>query len=127
MAVQSKEIFIVMGASRTGKGTLLAALHGVKMKYFRKDKTDRTFSDLEVTKQAAGNAFMAPVDDDGMPEVNSIISHKHNSHTLGPKFVPGSPNYPQDYSALQNIYSVDYPGLFESKGPELDISMQLTL
>ena len=58
---------------------------------------------------------MAPADENGMPAVNAIISHKHNSHTLGPKFVADTPNYPGQFSIFQNIYSVDYPGLFESK------------
>ena len=60
-------------------------------------------SDLEMTMKSASNAFMAPMDENGMPMPNDIISHKHNSHTLGPKFVPGSPKYPDNFSRLQNI------------------------
>ena len=70
---------------------------------------------------------MAPVQPDGLPSAHSIISHKHNSHTLAPKYVENTPNYPEEYKEFQDIWSVDYPGLFESKGPELDISMQMTL
>jgi hypothetical protein len=70
---------------------------------------------------------LAPVGDDGLPQANAIISHQHNSHTLSAKFVENTPKYPVEMSGLEGIYSVDYPGLFESKGPELDISMQLTL
>lgn len=38
MELKDKKIFIVLGASRTGKGTLLTALHGGKMKLFKKTK-----------------------------------------------------------------------------------------
>lgn len=127
LAVDEKEIFIVIGASRTGKGTLLAALHGAQIKYFKKDKKNQALADSAITKTALGSTFMAPVGADGLPQESAIISHKHNSHTLGPKFVNETPCYPDAFSDLQGIYSVDYPGLFESKGPELDISMQLGL
>lgn len=41
MNLADKNIFIIIGASRTGKGTLLTALQGQKMKLFkRKDVTD---------------------------------------------------------------------------------------
>ena len=42
MNLQSKDIFLVIGPSRTGKGTLLEALKGTKMKFFHKKK----FADL---------------------------------------------------------------------------------
>ena len=38
MEVKEKETFIVIGASRTGKGTLLSALHGANIKYLVKNK-----------------------------------------------------------------------------------------
>ena len=38
MELKDKKVFIILGASRTGKGTLLTALHGGKMKLFRKAK-----------------------------------------------------------------------------------------
>ena len=60
-------MFITIGASRTGKGTLLAALHGTQMKYFKKDKKAKGLSDSIIVKSAVGNAFMAPVDANGMP------------------------------------------------------------
>ena len=41
MKLQDKDIFIVVGPSRTGKGTLLAALKGQKMKLFRRKAKDR--------------------------------------------------------------------------------------
>ena len=123
MEVKEKETFIVIGASRTGKGTLLSALHGANIKYFVKNKKNQALLDSAVTKTVVGSTFLAPVGDDGLPIENAIISHQHNSHTLGPKFVNGTPNYPENFNALQGIHSIDYPGLFESKGPELDISM----
>ena len=36
MQLQHKDVFIVLGPTRTGKGTLLTALKGVQMKLFRK-------------------------------------------------------------------------------------------
>lgn len=41
MDLDDKDIFIVVGPSRTGKGTLLAALKGQKMQLFRKKKANR--------------------------------------------------------------------------------------
>jgi guanylate kinase len=39
--LHDKDVFIVVGPSRTGKGTLLAALKGQKMKLFRRKAKDR--------------------------------------------------------------------------------------
>lgn len=125
MDVKDKETFIVIGASRTGKGTLLAALHGAKIKHYQKKSPK--LAENAVAKSAAGMQFLAPMGEDGLPCEDAIISHMHNSHTLSPKFVNKTPQYPDEFSEMQGIYSVDYPGLFESKGLELDISMQLTL
>ena len=36
MNLKEKDVFVVLGPTRTGKGTLLAALQGVKMKFFMK-------------------------------------------------------------------------------------------
>ena len=41
MQLEDKDIFVVVGPSRTGKGTLLAALKGQKMKLFRRKAKDR--------------------------------------------------------------------------------------
>lgn len=41
MQLHEKDIFIVVGPSRTGKGTLLAALKGQKMKLFKRKAKDR--------------------------------------------------------------------------------------
>ena len=123
MQLEDKDIFIVVGASRTGKGTLLAALRGVNMKYFQRRKVENT----AIGKEATQNCFMAPVDKDGNPLYDKIINHSHNSHTLKPKFVTNPPEYADDYCGLDGIYSVDYPGMFESKGPELDAALYLSL
>lgn len=42
MKLEEKDIFVVLGPTRTGKGTLLTALQGTKMKFFRKKDKDVT-------------------------------------------------------------------------------------
>lgn len=128
MELENKDIFIVLGPTRTGKGTLLTALQGVKMKLFKKSKV----KDTEVGKQAYANYFLAPVAEaeDGkgeLPEVNKIISHQNSSHTIRPKFACDSTTYPQEFEGLNGLYMVDFPGLFETRGPEIDIAIHLTL
>ena len=128
MKLENKDIFIVIGPSRTGKGTLLAALQGHNMKFVTKNnKTDEKLTKCSVALSSASKSFMAPIDKDGVPSSNKIISHQHNSHTLKPKLVSDPPAYGEQYSELKGTYSVDYPGLWETKGVELDIAMQLTL
>ena len=68
---------------------------------------------------------MAPVGPDGKPIENAIISHQFNSHTLKPKFVSDPPVYGDEYCGLDKFHCVDYPGMFESKGPELDTALYL--
>ena len=46
LQLEDKDIFIPLGPSRTGKGTLIAALQGFKMKIFKK----RQVKDTEVGK-----------------------------------------------------------------------------
>lgn len=72
---------------------------------------------------------MACADEDGAPIENDIISMSRNSHTLYPKIVGEIEKYPEDFkkSGLENLYLVDFPGMFESRGPELDIAMSLAL
>lgn len=60
-----------------------------------------------------------------MPSENKIISHGRNSHTLKPKFVSDPPVYGDEFCGLDSIHSVDYPGMFESRGPELDVALYL--
>ena len=135
--LEDKDVFIVLGPTRTGKGTLLTALQGVKMKFFKK----KDVIDSEVGKEAYQAYFMAPVevnsaaaDEDAaaaekssMPALSKIISHQYNSHTIRPKFASDSTIYPEEYSALNGMYMVDFPGLFETRGPEIDIAIHLTL
>lgn len=54
MDVKNKDLFIVIGASRTGKGTLLAALHGAKLKFFTKNKKNQELAEAAVTKTVVG-------------------------------------------------------------------------
>jgi ABC-type lipoprotein export system ATPase subunit len=37
LALEDKDIMIVVGPSRAGKGTLLSALQGAEMKFFKKN------------------------------------------------------------------------------------------
>ena len=78
---------IVVGPSRAGKGTLLTALKGVPMKFFKKG--DAKVKGTLLGQGASTQFFMAPKSaaDGDVPEENSIISHLHNSHTFKPKIV----------------------------------------
>lgn len=49
MQLKDKNVFIIIGASRTGKGTLMSALMGNKMKLIRKADV----SDLEISSSIA--------------------------------------------------------------------------
>lgn len=122
--LHDKDVFIVVGPSRTGKGTLLAALKGQKMKLFRRKAKDRQ---REFYKDVATATFMAPEGPDGEPIVEAIMSHSHNSHTIVPKIPQEKPEYPPEFSELDGTWIVDFPGMFESKGLELDIAIDLTL
>jgi len=42
LELEGKDIFVALGPSRTGKGTLLSALQGYKMKIFRRNKVKNT-------------------------------------------------------------------------------------
>ena len=65
---------------------------------------------------------------DGEPIESKLISHGHNSHTFVPKIpIDGEAIYPDEYSELNGRYIVDLPGMFESKGDELDVAMDLAL
>ena len=124
MHLEDKDIFIVLGPTRTGKGTLLTALQGVKMKFVKK----KDILNTEVGKEAYQAYFMAPIEDaSDMPVQNKIISHQYNSHTIRPKFASQSTIYPDAFSDLNGLYMVDFPGLFETRGPEIDIAIHLTL
>ena len=124
MNLHDKDIFIVVGPSRTGKGTLLAALKGQKMKLFKRKPKNKQ---MAVYRDSATATFMAPVGPDGEPIEEAIVSHKHNSHTIVPKIPQEKPEYPEEYAALNGTWIVDFPGMFESKGVELDIAIDLTL
>lgn len=124
MNLHEKDIFIVVGPSRTGKGTLLAALKGQKMKLFKRKAKDRQKA---VYRDSACATFMAPEGPDGEPLEEAIMSHKHNSHTIVPKIPQNKPEYPEEFKDFNGTWLVDFPGMFESKGTELDIAIDLTL
>ena len=90
------------------------------MKFFQKKK----FKDIDFVNYASMNSFIAPANN-GKPVQEKIISHGWNSHTLKPKFVTDPPIYGDEFCGLDSIHSVDYPGMFESRGPELDIALYL--
>lgn len=54
----------------------------------------------------------------------NIISHQHNSHTFYPKIV-GNPV--EQFEGFSDCLMVDFPGMFDSKGPIMDIAMLLGL
>lgn len=71
MKLQDKDIFIVLGPTRTGKGTLLTALKGIEMKLFRKKDVENS----ACAKEAYQAYFMAPVLEGQIPGESNIISH----------------------------------------------------
>lgn len=123
MQLAKKDVFLIIGASRTGKGTLLEALKGTPMKYF--EKKNLKHLDHEWIKNSALLGFMAPYDKDGNPLQADIVSHGHNSHTFRPKLVSDPPQYGDLYCGLDKFHSIDYPGMFESRGLELDTALYL--
>ena len=117
-----KDIFIPLGPSRTGKGTLLTAMEGYEMQVFERKNTMNTAAGQE----SAMGMYMAPVDPNNkyMPDTNLKVSHQHNSHTFYPKVV-GSPS--ELYAPYNKLCMVDFPGMFDSKGVVLDIALELSL
>ena len=77
---------------------------------------------------ASTQFFMAPKSaaDPDLPDDNAIISHLHNSHTFKPKIVSNG-NYSDNFKDLNGTFLVDFPGMFDSKGYDLDIAMHLAL
>jgi len=77
MQIENKDVIVVIGPSRSGKGTLLAALEGVKMGLVcAEDQEGEEF------ENAAVNMVMAPIDANGKAVNHEMISHGSNSHTL---------------------------------------------
>ena len=68
---------------------------------------------------------MAPIGEDGQPQVNKIMSYGHNSHTLKPKII--QEKWDDMYTGLDGWYAIDFPGMFESRGPEIEAAIQLAL
>lgn len=95
------------------------------MKLFKKKEIADSEIAADISK--GSNTIMAPVGEDGKPLYDKIVSHAHNSHTLKPKLVADPPKYGDEYLGLEKYHAVDFPGMFESKGPELDTALYLTL
>lgn len=70
---------------------------------------------------------MAPVGDDGEPKITQFISFSHNSHTLKPKFVKDPPAWDEKFMGLDGWHGIDFPGMFESRGPEIEQAIMLAL
>lgn len=70
---------------------------------------------------------MAPEDEKGEAIESELISHGNNSHTFLPKIVQEEPTYIDQYKELNGTYLVDLPGMFDSKGEEMDVAMDLML
>lgn len=65
------------------------------------------------------NKAMVPVDENNTPIASEIVDHGQASHTFTPKIVAG-PN-------KDGMYLIDFPGMFDSKGNEIDILIDMTL
>ena len=93
------------------------------MKLFRKKDVEQS----SAAKEAYQQYFMAPVLDGQQPGESNIISHQYNSHTIRPKFASDTTKFPEEFQDLDGLHLVDFPGLFETRGPEIDIAIHLTL
>ena len=60
MELAEKDVFVIIGATRSGKGTLLTAIQGRKMSLFK--QSGKGVKDSEVGKESATHAFLAPID-----------------------------------------------------------------
>ena len=69
---------------------------------------------------------MSAVDESGNPIISPIVSHQRNSFTVFPSIFCG-PKYADEYYGLNGSYLIDFPGMFDSKGDEIDIIIDLTL
>ena len=99
------------------------------MKLFRNNKgVELTEIGKDASKAKIKN-FMAPIGPNGMPLTSETMSVGHKSHTLYPKIPFDEPRYVPEFekAGLKNTHVVDFPGMFESRGPELEITISLTL
>lgn len=58
---------------------------------------------------------------------SKLISHQTNSHTLAPTIACGQNPYPPQFSALFGSYFIDFPGIFDTKGEEIGIAIDLAM
>ena len=124
MKLQQKDVIITIGPSRAGKGTLLTALKGNTMSLV-------SVEDLEEDgntqfQDAAVDEIMVPVNNNDEPLLDENISHQRNSHTLVPRLIYG-PYYSQKFEALNGHWLIDFPGMFDSKGGEMQIIIDYAL
>ena len=111
---------MVIGPSRVGKGTLLTAFTGIKMGFVSSEDQDG-----EEFQSAATNMIMAPIiEEEAVP--HAIISHYRNSHTLAPTLFYG-PDFPKTYKGLNGNHLIDFPGMFDSRGDEISMAIDLAL
>ena len=58
LGLEDKDILVVVGPSRAGKGTLLTALNGVEMKFYKKG--DAIVKGTALGQEASTQFFMTP-------------------------------------------------------------------
>ena len=56
---------------------------------------------------------------------SGIISHSSNSHTLAPSIAHG-PDF-SEFKQLQNHYLIDFAGMFDDRGGEIEIAIDIAL
>eukprot|EP00351_Strombidinopsis_sp_SopsisLIS2011_P005846 CAMPEP_0116874800 /NCGR_PEP_ID=MMETSP0463-20121206/6391_1 /TAXON_ID=181622 /ORGANISM="Strombidinopsis sp, Strain SopsisLIS2011" /LENGTH=149 /DNA_ID=CAMNT_0004519065 /DNA_START=180 /DNA_END=629 /DNA_ORIENTATION=+ len=123
MQLVDKNIILIIGTTRAGKGTLASALSGQTIKRFsRKVMKEKLGLNPKDLVQASS---MAPVDKDGKPMNSDRISHFSKSHTFMPSLLAG-PEF-VTYPALNGHYLVDCPGFFDTKGLEVSIGVDLAI
>ena len=127
MDLEGKDVLVLIGPSRAGKGTLLTALKGYKMKYFQKGEDEKVYEGGFNEETVATESYIAPVDENEEPIQVDLMSHSFNSHTIEPSIVHGPGNYSESFSRLDGMYLVDFPGMFDSRGPAIDIAIDMAL
>lgn len=88
-----KDVVVVIGASRSGKGTLLTALKGKKIKFMPLSEMfgegdGEGDENSESSDYGCVGMLMVAVDEDEVSD-SGIISHSSNSHTLAPSIAHG--------------------------------------
>ena len=114
MYLQNKDILVVIGPARTGKGTLLSALGGEKIEFLGCWRDSERISSLRDNQEHLSKFFMAPVDrESGHAKRSLTISHKTHPHTFKPTIPYESAEYSDNFKELNGVHLVDFPGLFD--------------